>query len=118
MAQTQPQTRVVRIQRKDGQIVQDCDVYIGRRWTMGGWNLPESKWANPYPVKKYGRDEALRRYVDHLQTRPDLLAALPELRGKTLGCFCPINSMEASTPSNYVCHGQILIDLLNRLYPV
>lgn len=108
---TQP-TRVVRIQRKNGQIVQDCDVYIGRRWTMGGWNLPESKWANPFPVKKYGRDDALRRYLEYLQSRPDLLAALPELQGKTLGCFCPVES----SGETIVCHGQILIELLNQLY--
>lgn len=109
-------TRVVRIQRKNGQIVQDCDIYIGRRWTMGGWDLPESKWANPFRVKEYGRDEALRRYVEYLRSRPDLLEALPELRGKTLGCFCPVEPLPVDGAP--ICHGQILIQLLNQLYPI
>ena len=36
---------VVRIRRKGDRVVQDCDIYIGRAWTMGGWNLSRSKWA-------------------------------------------------------------------------
>jgi hypothetical protein len=107
------ETRVVRLQRKNGTVVTDCDVYIGRRWTLGGWNLPQSKWANPFRVNEYGRDEALRRYYQYILTRPDLLAALPELRGKTLGCFCPVDDSD-----KIVCHGQILIELLKQLYPV
>ena len=31
--------KVVKILRKGGNIVVDCDVYIGRRCTMGGWDL-------------------------------------------------------------------------------
>lgn len=92
---------VVRIRRKNNQVVQDCDVYIGRAWTMGGWNLSRSKWANPYPVKMFGRDEALRRYEVHLRSTPELLNALPELSGKQLGCFC------APEP----CHGDVLVRL-------
>lgn len=40
-------TRVVRIRRKGGVVVQDCDVYIGRRMTQGGWNLKDSMFMNP-----------------------------------------------------------------------
>lgn len=39
--------RVVRLRRQNGVVVQDCDLYVGRECTMGGWNLPRSKWAGP-----------------------------------------------------------------------
>ena len=79
---------VVRIRRSGGVIVQDCDVYIGRRMTMGGWSLEGSKFSNPFTVKEYGRDECLLKYEEYIRKRPDLMAALPELNGKRLGCFC------------------------------
>ena len=41
-------TPVVRMRRHKGYVVQDCDVYIGRECRRGGWDLPASKWANPY----------------------------------------------------------------------
>lgn len=98
-------TKVVRIRRSGGRVVQGCDVYIGRACTMGGWDLPDSKWANPYPVTKYGRDEALSRYRTYICAKianNPAIYDLDELRGKTLGCWC------APDP----CHGDILRDLL------
>lgn len=50
------------MKRKGGEVVQGCDVYIGRRMTMGGWSLPASPWANPFSVKGRGSAEAVRRY--------------------------------------------------------
>lgn len=97
--------RVVRIRRQNGQIVQDCDVYIGRQCSMGGWYLPQSKWANPYSVKEYGREEALRLYREMIIRSPALLSALPELTGKRLGCWC----------SPQPCHGDILVELWKEL---
>lgn len=78
-------------------------VYIGRSFTMGGWNLPRSKWANPYNVKDYGRDHALELYRDYILTTPHLLHALPELNNKILACWCDPEP----------CHGHILLSLLN-----
>jgi hypothetical protein len=70
-------------------------VYIGR----------PSKWGNPFPVGNvYSRDEALEMYERHVRDSPELLAALPELAGKTLGCFC--------APSD--CHGFVLLKLLRE----
>jgi hypothetical protein len=39
-----------------------------------------------------------------LPTQPDLMARLPELKGKVLGCWC---APEA-------CHGDILSEFANR----
>lgn len=92
-------TTVVHIQRKGGQIVQDCDVYIGRAVSRGGWNLPQSKWANPFTIAKEGSVErAIEAYESHLLKSPELMASLGELRGKVLGCWCKPGP----------CHGDIL----------
>ncbi len=100
-------TSVVRLRRRGGVVIQDAHdvhVYIGRRMYMGGWRLPASPWANPFRVSAgVPAEECCRRYETWLrEERPDLLARLPELRGKTLGCWC------APGP----CHGDVLIRLL------
>ncbi len=74
------------------------DVYIGR----GGRGLRASKWANPFRVGPDGdRREVIRKYAAWLETRPDLIAALPELCGKVLGCWC----------APLWCHGDLLAAL-------
>jgi hypothetical protein len=68
------------------------DVYIGR----------PSKWGNPYRLKKgEPRENCLARYRKWLLSRPDLLAAIGELKGKVLGCWC----------KPLACHGDILAEL-------
>src|SRR6185369_13395268 len=84
-------TRVVKLRRRGGRLVQGCDVYIGRACCRGGWTLGKSKWANPFAVSQCGGSaaEAARRYEQWLLTQPELLAAVvPDLRGKVLGCWC------------------------------
>lgn len=99
-------TRVVKLRRSGGCIVQDCDVYIGRRWTVGGWDLPQSEWANPYSVRSVGSAaEAVRLYEhEHLPRHPELLARVGSLRGLVLGCWC---KKRDSDP----CHGDVLARL-------
>lgn len=99
-------TTRVRIRRKGDKIVQDCDIYIGRRWNMGGWNLEPSPFANPYRVKDYPNQDVVALYREYLLNKPKLLKLLPSLRGKRLGCFC-----ELTEP----CHGNVLIELLEQL---
>jgi hypothetical protein len=79
---------------------QPYDVYIGR----------ESKWGNPYTHKKSAfkdvvmvatREEAIARYREYIKSKPELMAALKELKGKRLGCFCKPLS----------CHGDVLAEL-------
>jgi Domain of unknown function (DUF4326) len=90
-------------------------VYIGRNMSFYVDGAFGSKWANPFKVKKPGKtykkgnyyslEDSLRLYEDHIRDSPDLMEALPELRGKTLGCWCKPNN----------CHGDILIKLVNEL---
>lgn len=98
------ETKVVHLKRKDGKIVQGCDIYIGRAINMGGWHLKKSKWANPYKVKDYGLEGCLRLYKEYVLSKPQLMESLEELRNRELGCWC--------APDR--CHGDILIELLNR----
>lgn len=64
-------------------------VYVGRAMHRGGWQLAASALANPFRVGRDGdRDETIAKYRGYLLGRPDLLALLPELRGRRLGCWC------------------------------
>lgn len=70
------------------------DIYIGR----------PSKWGNPFKVtERRSRAAAVEDYRQYIQGRPELLAALPELTGKKLGCYC--------APQQ--CHGDVLAELAN-----
>lgn len=78
------------------------DVYIGR----------PSIWGNPFSHKEgtkaqfkvQSREEAVRMYRQWLLNNPILMAKLPELKGKTLGCWCfPLS-----------CHGDVLLELANK----
>ena len=86
------------------------DIYIGRGGTYRlstGWTLMEaSDWGNPYRITKTRtRESVIRMYEDWLLRTPELLARLPELRGKRLGCFC------APQP----CHGDVLARMADSL---
>lgn len=108
-------TTVVRIRRRGGEVVQGCDVYIGRRCTMGGWNLSASKWANPFTVKEYGKEEACRKYREYVLATPALRDSLEELRGKILGCFCcTVPVYQVNDTNRYSCHGVVLLSLLQE----
>ena len=96
-------TTVVRIQRRGGVVVQDCDVYIGRACFRGGWELTQSPFYNPFKVGRDGSiEEVLAKYEAHVRSRPDLVALLPSLRGKRLGCWCKPGP----------CHGDVLVRML------
>jgi len=69
-------------------------VYIGR----------PSKWGNPFVVGKHGaRGECIALYENWLRQNATLFAALDELRGLVLGCWCAPRA----------CHGDVLVRLAN-----
>ena len=90
-----PVTSVIHIKdappgwKKDDQFV-----YIGRG----------SKWGNPYHVSM-GRTRCLELYREYITSKPELLAAFEQLKGKTLVCYCK--------PKD--CHGDILCYLAKVL---
>ncbi len=88
------------------------DVYIGRG----------SKWGCPFTIIKDrptlakkivgSKEEALARYKEYVLASPELMGSLDELEGKILGCFCMPN--DGSYPIPYICHGQVLIELISK----
>jgi hypothetical protein len=69
------------------------DVYIGRG----------SRWGNPFEIGQDGNREAVcAKYMKYLLENDSLLAALPSLKGKALGCFC----------APKLCHGDIIIHVM------
>jgi len=85
-------TRVVNMRKEK------YDIYIGR----------PSKWGNPFIIGKDGtREQVIEKYKDYVLNSPDLLKHLPELKGKTLGCFC----------KPLACHGDVLVKLLEDNVP-
>jgi hypothetical protein len=72
------------------------DVYVGR----------PSKWGNPFTIGRDGtREEVIEKYRVWIKTQPELLAALPELHDKVLGCWCDPKP----------CHATVLADLASAL---
>ena len=69
-------------------------VYVGR----------PTKWGNPFVIGKHGsRAEVIARYRKWVCEKPELMSALPELRGRDLVCWC--------APKR--CHAEVLLELAN-----
>ena len=85
--------------------IRDGQIYIGRAMYRGRYRLAASIWANPFSIGKDGdRDEVIEKYRNWVVEQGELMAALPELQGKDLVCWC---APEA-------CHGSVLIELAHR----
>ena len=109
------QTTVVKICKKGGQVVQGCDVYIGRGMNYGAWKgLVKSKWHNPYKVgNEYSLEESLSLYENRIRSTPVLYNSLHELKGKILGCWCSDDN-GPTIIMNPRCHGHILVKLIQE----
>lgn len=104
-------TRVVHVRRDP-----DFDVYIGRPMPR----FPELRatgWGNPFTAKNLpeGYDNAVDAHRDWIQTQPQLLARLPELRGKRLGCWCAPKGGLPGNLHGITCHGEILAALADGM---
>jgi hypothetical protein len=81
------------------------DLYIGRAFL----EFSESKWANPFrlsdPDDPLERQRCAEDYEAYIRGRVDLIAALHELEGLTLGCWC-----RPKAP----CHGDVLVKLFKE----
>lgn len=102
-------SKVVSSRKKDlGCTLEEClknpnYIYIGRNMSFYVKGANKSKWANPFSVKKYGREKCLEMYKEYI-LKSDLMDDLDELKGKTLLCWC--------YPER--CHGNILIELMEE----
>lgn len=88
--------------KREANIPQDA-VYVGR----------PTKWGNPFSHRSdtkaehvvASREDAVAMYRVWVQQQPELVAALPELQGKDLVCWCAPES----------CHADVLIELANNI---
>ncbi|MCF6467317.1 DUF4326 domain-containing protein [Nonomuraea sp. MG754425] len=72
-------------------------VYIGR----AAPGLPRSPFANPFPVKVYGRKNSEIMYRQYLCDNPDLIdRAIQEIGDADVACWCK--------PTDW-CHGDVLL---------
>ena len=82
-------TRVVNIKNDD------YDIYIGRG----------SRFGNPFIIGKDGnREDVIKKYEEWIKNKPEILADIPRLKGKILGCHCKPKP----------CHGDILVKLVEE----
>lgn len=99
-------TVVVNVSKKYGETDY---VYIGRycKYT----DHKESPFHNPFYLPKDATAEqrraCLAKYEAHVRNSPRLLALLPTLKGKRLGCWC----------KPLPCHGDVLVKLIQELHP-
>lgn len=79
------------------------DVYIGRGsiWGNPFTHLPLARTKAEFHVES--REESILSYRRWILTQPHLLAQLPKLKGKKLGCYC----------SPKECHGEVLAEFAN-----
>jgi len=83
--------------------------YIGRSFAEFG----ESIWHNPFKVELgCGRKCVLEKYEAYVRSRPDLMAQLHTLKGKTLGCWCKDKHGKGKA-----CHGDVLVKLIEETLP-
>ena len=81
-----------------------------------------TKWGNPYRIGKDGtREECIELFRQYLTASPTLMATLPELRDKVLGCWCKATGNHwaegAFTHEGRACHGDVLAELVNAMFP-
>jgi hypothetical protein len=93
--------QIINMRGRHGQVPAGA-VYVGR--AMPRIKLRQSKWANPFKPGRDGtRDEAVEKYRNWLLQQSELMAAMAELRGKNLVCWC--------APDR--CHAEVLLELAN-----
>ena len=104
-----PHTRIVHCRKEP------FDIYIGR--SMNRYpELRATGWGNPFRPAPGDPDagNAIARYRAWLMQQPQLLARLPELRGRTLGCWCaPLGGLDGDLDGR-ICHGQVLAALADE----
>ena len=79
------------------------DLYIGRPFA----EFPESIWANRYRIGPDGsREDVVKQYELDTRRNLRLMAAVPDLTGLDLGCWCYPNP----------CHGHVLLKLVQEYW--
>lgn len=111
-------TRVVNVK-----LGEPFDVYIGRTMKQGYYRTHpvyrDTGWGNPFRAgyNAVSAADVLNHYRVYLLNHPKLIARLPELRGKTLGCWCAPAGGLSGNLGGRACHGEILAALADAGTP-
>ena len=97
----------------------DTDVYAGRgaqNATIRNTDPTDRGWlGNPFTVEKFGREQAIRHYREAFERRlrddPDFRAAVRQLHGQVLGCFC----QRLHDDDGAACHAEVIAEHADRL---
>jgi hypothetical protein len=113
-----PETRVVHRS-------ESYDVYIGRgdggNAHLKNTAIGETGWlGNPYRLDGHGgihtREQSLEHYcqdvLSRVETDPAFAAALADLKGQRLACYC-----RQSNESEPDCYGDVLVTVIDALRP-
>lgn len=79
----------------------DVDITRATKWGNPFTHIKDAKTRAQHVVAT--RAEAIAKYEEWVQQQPHLMAALPTLKGKVLGCYC----------KPLACHGDVLARLAN-----
>jgi hypothetical protein len=107
---------VVALQRTKRDGIVQGGLYVGRRFAMGGWSLPASRFANVFNNKEgtapefrvSSHEELVTKYRQRVLSDPALRAQLPNLLGQRLACWCEGKKGKDGSK----CHARILADLV------
>lgn len=96
------------------------DAHVPPNWHHDHVGLvAESPLGNPFKIgqrtPQMDRSEAIGRYWEWLIERPELMALVPALQGKRIGCWCAPRGGLFGHDYPFVCHGQILAALADGL---
>lgn len=95
-------------------------VYAGRNRDQNGLGtvpIGDYGWlGNPFPTTEYSRREAVALFEEYLFFRlverhdTELAAALIDIAGETLGCYC--QHLDEDSPA---CHAEVIADTADTL---
>ncbi|WP_436934995.1 DUF4326 domain-containing protein [Halovenus marina] len=96
----------------------ETDVYVGRGpdgRDMTEAEIGERGWlGNPFSLDDHSREHSIERFrqvfIQRIQDDGDFAAAVADLSGQTLGCWC--QRLDEDGPA---CHAEIIADHADRL---
>lgn len=100
----------------------ETDVYAGRgpngRHMLSVGKPGARGWlGNPFPADEYGREECIGKFrdafLDKIQRDGEFAAAVADLSGKTLGCWC--QRLDEDEPA---CHAEVIAEQADELAEV
>ena len=65
---------VVHLKKQAGNIIQNCDIYIGNAVKKSSWDLEESKWCDPFHQRwDLTLKERHKKYRGYVMSKPELM---------------------------------------------